>query len=98
MIVVLFHRQRDNLTEHLQIKFHHSSLILTGGIECVTIAPGPLHKRQTNWDTVQNLQMVKLEGVNIKFELHAVFYAYMPLQTHTNRLLPLFNWKISLSK
>ncbi len=40
MIVVLFHRQRDNLTEHLQIKFHHSSLILIGGIECVTIAPG----------------------------------------------------------
>ncbi len=37
--MLLFHRQRDNLTEHLQIKFHHSSLILIGGIECVTIAP-----------------------------------------------------------
>ncbi len=40
MIVLFFHRQRDNLTELLQIKFHHSSLILIGGIECVTIAPG----------------------------------------------------------
>ncbi len=39
MIVLIFHRQRANLTEHLQIKFHHSSLILIGGIECVTIAP-----------------------------------------------------------
>ncbi len=33
MIVLLFHRQRDNLTEHLLIKFHHSSLILIGGID-----------------------------------------------------------------
>ncbi len=46
MIVVLFHRQRDNLTEHLQIKFHHSSLILIGGIECVTIAPGLPYSRK----------------------------------------------------
>ncbi len=39
MIVLLFHRQRGDL-DHLQIKFNHSSLILIGGIECVTIAPG----------------------------------------------------------
>ncbi len=39
MIVLLFHRQRDNLTEHLQMKFYHYSLILIEGIECVTIAP-----------------------------------------------------------
>ncbi len=42
--MLIFHRQRDNLTEHLQIKFRHSSLILIGGIECVTVAPGvPLY-------------------------------------------------------
>ncbi len=40
MIVLLFHRQRDTPTEHLQIQFHNSSSILIGGIECVTIAPG----------------------------------------------------------
>ncbi len=40
MIVLLFHMQGDNPTGHLQIKFHHSSLILIGGITCVTIAPG----------------------------------------------------------
>ncbi len=31
--------QRENLTEHLLIERHHSSLFLIGGIECVTIVP-----------------------------------------------------------
>ncbi len=44
--MLLFHRQRDNLTEHLQIKFHHC-LILIGGIECVTIAPWPYESVRT---------------------------------------------------
>ncbi len=42
MIVLLFHRQRDNLTELLQIKFNHSSLILIGGIECYNHPRSPL--------------------------------------------------------
>ncbi len=48
MIVLLFHRLTMDLTDDLQIKFHHSSLILIGGIECVTIAPGLPYCTQWN--------------------------------------------------
>ncbi len=48
MIVLLFHRQRDNLTEHVQIKFHHSSLFWLEELSVLQLPPvSPIYKPTT---------------------------------------------------
>ena len=63
MMLLLFHRETKNPTEHVQNKSHHSSVCLFVGFECVTIAP-LLDKQDSCLVEVTELDLTNIDGTH----------------------------------